>query len=323
MILLLLSVLSLNINASEDLGTCNLDEDGNLNCIGEKVTNDELKKISAKLIHLPESRPVTTINIKNTSITEIEADTFVNISIHELSIINNSKLTSIDPKAFIQKKDFESFAGLIIANNSQLVGPNLFELSNNLDTQVRLVLTGNAIKEVPENALKRTNKGHSLYHIQLERNHIERIGKGAFSAMDQIRFINISHNKINTIGDGAFYIMKELGNAEDVVLDLSYNKITSESFAASSIMVNWPHGFKPLDFSNNNITTLPQDVWGPLMYEKRYNQIKLMGNDIICDCKTKWLAPDGTGRWIFPHDLFCANTKKNFISMATKDFGCY
>jgi hypothetical protein len=321
MIFLLLSVLSFNINAIED--TCDF-QGGELNCIGEKVTNDELKKIGAKLTHLSESSPlrtINTINIINTSITEIEANTFVNTTLTQLHIINNSKLTSIDPKAFIQNENFDHFHVLKIVNNSQLTGPNLFELSNNLDTQTELVLTGNAIKEVPENALNNTNKGGSLKHINLNHNHIEKIGKKAFSAMNQIAVIEISHNRINTIGDEAFYMMQA---TQSVVLDLSYNKITSESISVYSITTIY--GFKPLNLSNNNITTLPKNVWGGLTNVNAINnQIILSGNDIICDCKTKWFlsTPFFASPYRVPDGTFCANTKKKFTDMTEKDFGCY
>ncbi len=275
----------MNLSDNQDLNPCNFDAFGTLYCIGENVTNDALKKISAKLTQLTKSTPIRKIHIKNTLATEIEANTFVNTSLDELFITYNSKLTSIDPKAFVQKEGFENFNNLIITNNNKLIGPNLFELSNNLKPHIQLVLSGNAIKEVPEHALKPTNANHALQYILLDNNHIERIGGGAFSTLNQIKVINISHNKIDTIGGNAFYM---IDHNSDVVLDLSNNKITSESFNPSSFIVPWPHGFKPLDFSNNNITTLPQSTWGPLSTDKKHNNVYLGGNNIICDCNIKW-----------------------------------
>jgi hypothetical protein len=314
----------LNLSAIIDLEPCKV-ENSDLYCIGENITNDVLKRIGAK-VSLSESE-METMYIKNTSVTEIEANTFVNITLNfGLYITYNSRLTSIDPKAFILKEGFDHFYNLIIANNSKLVGPNLFELSNNLKTRSELVLSGNAIREIPEDALRRHNGSNPLRSILLDNNQIERIGDSAFSALDQVAEINISHNRIDTIGENAFeiYIDFMKYGAINVALDLSYNKITSESFKSRSFALNYPLRFVPLDFTYNNITTLPQSVWSILTHKNLNYQIKLMGNDIICDCKAKWLSPDTTkGYFIVPDGVFCANTKKRFTDMTEKDFGCY
>ncbi len=91
--------------------------------------------------------------------------------------------------------------------------------------------------------------------------------------MNQIKEINLSNNKIDTIENGAFYIMRDYVNygKSMVVLDLSYNKISSESFISSEFIVNWPQGFVPLDFSYNSITTFPENVWRALTATIRYN----------------------------------------------------
>jgi hypothetical protein len=170
---------------------------GQIQCIGDKVNEEVLKKIDDNLKNdTNKTHEINLILIQNTSIKEI-GEWFNETKFRKIFIEKNDKLIKISPQAF--KSGI--LKSLVIRNNKHLNDVNIFKLARNLEPYETIEFDNNNLNEVPEGGLQGNARSRSvsLKFIYLNNNNITKIGNFAFDSLSNLEILSLNDNKISEI----------------------------------------------------------------------------------------------------------------------------
>uniref|UniRef100_UPI00398E744F leucine-rich repeat LGI family member 2a n=1 Tax=Pristiophorus japonicus TaxID=55135 RepID=UPI00398E744F len=155
---------------------------------------------------------------------------------------------------------------------------------------------------------------NDLTSLSLVNGSYREITEGMFSNLPFLQLLLLNSNSIMSIKDDAFAGLPHLE-----YLFIESNKIESISRHAFRGLRDLIH----LSLANNGIRSLPRDIFIDL---DSLIELDLRGNELQCDCKTKWMIT-----WLKTinatvTDVFCAgppdHERKKLIDMTTSDFDC-
>ncbi|XP_026753745.2 connectin-like [Galleria mellonella] len=238
------------------------------------------------------------ISIKFSSITEVEENTFINLTyIEEITMIKNEI-------EYLSKHSFNNLPHLSLLildeNNIKELVTDTFYKTPNLQ---KLYFTSNNISIIQDGAFRHLV---NLLELELDKNNISELRKECFEGLAKLKRLDLSHNKISVLNSFTF---TELWNLE--LLLLHYNDISivaQRSFDGLSQL-------KKLNLSHNNLIILAGELFagvrGLLGLDLRYNILKrftfddvnpiyenllkensyiyLEGNELLCDCHLAWM----------------------------------
>ena len=136
---------------------------------------------------------------------------------------------------------------------------------NGLDTLCKINFSNNQINEIPENFFKGLTE---ITHINFSNNYSKTINKNLFSGLSTIDRIDFSYNKIKCLPENLFYIMKSEEEGDNL------------------------KAIAGINFSNNQITTIPNDLFKGILSIQginfSFNQIISLPENLFLDVNTLW-----------------------------------
>jgi hypothetical protein len=234
----------------------------------------------------------TKFYLNNTAITELEENTFYDITFDKIVIHNSTKLKLINTHAFMVTnsllKSFDSRLTPIVYSP-----PNydiFYSLSLMLNIEEIIIINPNIV-EVPSYAF-RPIVGHQnkLRSIYIESGVIEKIGNYLFYGLNYLTNLSFYANKLDFIPKNAFHFEKT--SDETMHLWLGYNSLNDSSFENGS----FENFRKPtnLTLTHNNITYLDENIFLPFLQSNINNSITFKSDDKLnCDdCRNYWLRKE-------------------------------
>ncbi|XP_078081132.1 leucine-rich repeat LGI family member 2a [Mustelus asterias] len=155
---------------------------------------------------------------------------------------------------------------------------------------------------------------NDIISLSLVNGSYREITEGMFSNLPFLQLLLLNSNSVTSIDDDAFAGLPHLE-----YLFIESNNIESISKHAFRGL----RGLIHLSLANSGIRSLPRDVFSGL---DSLIELDLRGNELQCDCKTKWMTT-----WLkiinaTVSDVFCAGPPehegKKLTEMATSDFDC-
>ncbi|CAN7974680.1 unnamed protein product [Ixodes persulcatus] len=151
-----------------------------------------------------------------------------------------------------------------------------------------LNLGKNKLRTIPAQAFRHP----TLETLVLSENPIVSIGANAFAGLRGLKELLLSGTRLATLGD---YSMRILSDQPGLTINLADSLISSISRTAFAETAP-----QRLDLGGNNLTTLSEDVFGPLLVRmlrspRQFGEVPLLGlgnNPLSCyGCSFRWLVP--------------------------------
>lgn len=126
-----------------------------------------------------------------------------------------------------------------------------------------------------------------LFSLYLDRCQISTLEPGAFSELPSLTLLSLEYNNITKIPEGTFTNTPSL---QLLNMGNSHIEEVEDSFNGSSANIH-------ILLHNNQIRTLPEMTWRPLVEKIMYTplaqgMVDLMHNPLDCSCDVKWLIVD-------------------------------
>jgi hypothetical protein len=310
--------------APEVLNPCKCDTNG-ISCGGNDVINlkNIFNAIDQKLSE--NEKHFAQFYLNNTAITELEENTFYEITFDEIHIYNTTKLKLIHTNAFNATKSLtkilsvnyhytESYDPNAIPLTNSPPTHDIFHMLSSITTLEEIHLCYTNITGIPSLAFKPINGAqNNLTFITFAYSSIVEIGDNAFSALENLSFLSFADNKIESIPKTAFNF--ENDSKEIMQLDLQSNKLNGESFPSDSFNNMKRPTFLYLG-NNPNLKYLDQHIFQPFLESNIKNKIFIdeggfkNGNFDCDDCRSYWLKKES--KYNNRTDLWKCSNGKNY-----------
>jgi hypothetical protein len=230
----------------------------------------------------------------NTAITEIEENTFFEVTFDQIEIGFATNLKKINSHAFTSNNLVTKMFRL---NNASIVDspPNydIFVVLSSFINLEYLELRGTQISEIPSYAFQPINGTQSkLYYIDFGRNKIEKIGNYSFYDLKNLTYLSFSENPLKLISMNSFHF-QNVSN-QTFLLNLSYiNTLNGSSFTTNSL-INIKRLTSILLFGDLNLKFFDQTIFLPFFESNPKNSILLyISPKLDCDdCRSHWLVKE-------------------------------
>ncbi|KAM3959727.1 uncharacterized protein ACR2FA_006251 [Aphomia sociella] len=241
---------------------------------------------------------VKNINVKYSSISEIEAYTFINLTSLEEIMMTKNQIE------YLSKHSFYNLPNLTVLtldenNIKEVVTDTFFELPS----LQKLYLTNNNLSVIQGGAFRRLV---NLLELELDKNNISELKKECFDGLANLKRLDLRRNKLSVLNS---FIFTELWNLQVLLLDNNEISIMApRSFDGLSQL-------KKLSLSYNKLVTLTTGLFEGIRalsgLNLRHNQLKrctfddlkpiydnlmhpisyiyLEGNEFPCDCHLAWM----------------------------------
>ncbi len=277
----------------EVLNPCKCDENG-IKCGGNNVLNLKhvFENIDQKLGQ--NEKHFKKFYLNNTAITEIEENTFFEVTFDEIYIYNATNLKSINSHAFnstnLVTKRFLSYNAPIV--NSP---PNhdLFVVLSSFINLETLILTGTQISEIPSYAFRPIIGIQSkLLYIDFYGNKIEKIGNYSFYDLKNLTILSFEDNPLKLISMNSFHF-KDVSNQTFRLNLYKINSLNGSSFAINSLS-NIKRPTLIYLGSDPNLKFFDETIFVPFFESNPKNYIYLsVVTKIDCDdCRSHWLVKE-------------------------------
>ncbi len=287
---------------------------GQIQCIGEEVNEDILKKINDNLKNdSSNTQEINLILIQSTNISEID-DLFTDIKFRKIFIENNKNLNTISKNAFARG----ILKSLVIRDNPKLNDKKIFDLARRLEPSETIEFDNNSLTEVPEGGfmLNSNSSSQSLKHIYLNNNKITKILNYAFEGFKNLEILSLNNNQISKIDKNGL----KFGDGINVTVLLNNNKLTYEAFKGiNESNPNITH--LSLHLENNTIDDLPQDIFKEILETEKI-ELFLNDNNFKCkNCTLEWLLDLKGDAYNNFHSVYCIkeNIKVPVTHLEKKD----
>jgi hypothetical protein len=246
----------------------------------------------------------------NTAITELEENTFYEITFEEIYIFNATKLKLINTRAFgatnlVTKifkvnyiNDYTDFPENRTALCDSPPEHDLFFMLSSLVNLETLDISYTNIDAIPSHAFRPSsgNQNHNLRYISFYNNKIKEIGDSPFYYLNNLYYLIFFSNNITSIPKTAFNFKNNFNTR--LTLDLMKNNLNGTSFEIGSL-----NNLKtPTELNlkeNPNLTYLDQTIFQPFLDSNVENKVILeeelykKQTTFDCDdCRNYWLKKD-------------------------------
>jgi hypothetical protein len=231
--------------------------------------------------------------LNNTAITEIEENTFFEITFDEIYIYYAIKLKSINSHAFnstnlVTKRFFSYYSPIVNSppNYDLFLALSLFI---NLE---RLELYGTQISEIPSYAFRPIIGIQSkLSFIDFGVNNMKEIGNYSFYDLKNLTSLTFTYESLELISMNSFHF----NNVSNQTFELHLNNIYSlngSSFAINSLS-NIERPTQIYLRSANHLEFFDETIFLPFLASNPENKILLNSTYIDCDdCRSNWLVKE-------------------------------
>ncbi len=260
--------------------------------------------------------------LDNTTITELDENTFYDITFDEIAIFWNRELRFINSNTFGATR-FVTKRLNIEYNPIENSPPDydFFQMLNSMKN-VHIILGQHLnITEIPSYAFG-PDIGNNLTFLGLPAAGIEKIGNYAFYELNNLEELDLDHNTIHFIPENAFTFKNYSDKNLLINLEGMYS-LNSTGFEIGSLSnIKRPTILKLK--SNENITYLKEEVFKPFFEANVENRVQLTDsygkNGIDCNnCKNYWLKKEL--KYFIRTDLIkCSNGK--YFEDRTNFNGC-
>ncbi len=239
----------------------------------------------------------------NTAITELEENTFYEITFEEIYIFNATKLKLINTRAFgatnlVTKifkvnyiNDYSDFPENKTALFNSPPEHDLFLMLSSMVNLEELKISYTNIDAIPSHAFRPSNGNqNNLGSIDFFNNKIKEIGDSPFYYLNNLYHLTFFSNHIASISKTAFNF-KNYSNKK-MKLILLYNNLNGTSFEIGSLNNLKRPTELDLEF-NQNLTYLDQNIFQPFLDSNVENKIIIGQIYFDCDdCRSYWLKKD-------------------------------
>lgn len=243
-----------------------------------------------------ESQPLITFDqfkLVNSELTELGnggkvQDLFAGVAFKKINILRNKKLKRIDENAFTASAN--ATTELVFEDNAVLGSEEtdvhtLFRLANSFPNLQVLHITECDIRLVPDHAFSRAQP--ALREIMMTDNRIRSIGAKPFTLLSGLELLNLDGNQISHFSVDSFNMpLNRLHPKKRLKIFLNSNALNDGSLPVGIFARLRRPAYLNLD--RNNLTTLPEAVFGSLAL--RGSVLSLRKNPLRCDCRLKWLV---------------------------------
>ena len=243
--------------------------------------------------------------LHNRFITELEENTFKDITFDRIRIEYCDNLTKVHNNAFAGT-DLVT-RSVIFCENHAFSDISIFGVFSKFVNLEKLNLGHNNITEIPSNAFK----GHEgqLKRLSLMGNSYEKIGSRPFYKLRSLWSLSISNTLIDYIPEYAFEFEEE--SNKGLALWFALNKLlNSSSFHQDSLIHFKRPTFIKTTYWGNHFEYLEESVFKKFLNTNPVNRIYLTSVNFDCNnCKNIWLTnqPNLMKRIV---DLKCSNKKQ-------------
>ena len=232
--------------------------------------------------------------LNNTSITELKANTFKDITFDKIEIKECPNLKTISENAFSQT-DLVTKEVIFYENGNLQSGPghSIFKSLSKFINIEKITITHPNITEIPNNAFE-VSVGYQdkLTYFYFYGPSLTKLGDRAFAKLRKLEQLFLIRTSIDHISEHAF----EFEDKSDRVLKLSLvlNKFMDKwNYSNMSLT----HFKRPvlLDFgwNDNNVEYLEEKVLHPFLKSNAKNSISLKNVYIDCtDCRSYWVKKE-------------------------------
>lgn len=231
-------------------------------------------------------------HLNNTFITELRANTTLDLTFDDITIEQAKNLTHIDADAFGATTKVTT--SLRIFYNPKLENhTSLFGAVKKFTNIVVLSLDFNNITEIPSNALSQHNL---LEDVTLRGPSIRKIGDKPFQYLRILNTLEMTQTNIDYIPENAFYFINK-NNGNLVFIFNDNNRIDSRSFAENSLInfkrnVNFYYLSKTKE---KDLQYLDERVFLPFLLSNSGSLLNVLGHRFDCnDCRSFWLVKNPT-----------------------------
>ncbi len=261
-------------------------------CAGNQTLNLKqiFKNVSQSLAE--NEKNFNLFDLNNTAITELEENTFSDITFNYVQIMNAKNLKLIHTNAFKSSNSFIHDFGVF---NSPIVNspPNhdIFHLMRSMINLRDIQLDGTQITEIPMNAFKPLEGSESqLQAISFFKSPIKKIGNDSFYGLKNLTLLSFDRTSLEFISSNAFHFENHTNELLTIYL------FDIKSLNGSSFDINSLSSLKrptTIYMGNNpNIKFLDEKVFRPFFEADHRNKILLFKNFLIdCDdCRSHWIV---------------------------------
>ncbi|EEC00273.1 membrane glycoprotein LIG-1, putative [Ixodes scapularis] len=262
---------------------CTCDHEG-INCMKANSAQELRKAFRATGANEHES-----LWIQKTPIQSFPAGVLGDFKFRHVHVEINANLTAFDLGSLNNTKKF--LVSISLFKNA--LSSFDFKGISSFPKLLTLNLGKNKLRTIPAQAFSHP----TLEALVLSENPIVSVGAKAFAGLRELRELFLSGTRLTTLGDNS---MKILSIQPGLTINLADSLISSISRTAFT-------GTAPqrLDLSGNNLTTLSEDVFRPLLYRmlrspRKFGEVPMIGlgnNPLSCyGCSFRWLVPLRTSR---------------------------
>jgi len=287
-------------------------------CGGDEVIN--LKRIFNILSNfLPdEVKQFDRFVLNNTAITELQENTFSDITFERIHFENAYNLVLIDKFAF-------SGSSLTIKKLTSIKTPltnstdsyDLFTAISLMVNLEELSIKESNIIEIPTDAFRQINGQQKNLKLIEINSALKKIGKNSLENLPSLKTLRLNNNNINYVSESAFNTLKE--NKLQLDIQLNNNQLGSTSFHSLA----FSNLKRPiyLNLNHNAIKYLDKVAFESMLNKNKMNRISI--NRLDCDdCRSHWLLENHYSTSQL--DITCSNGRKlldnfNFASCSNKN----
>jgi len=259
--------------------------------------------------------------LNNTAITEIEENTFLEVTFDEINIYSATNLKSINSHAFTSTN---LVTKLLRIDYTPIINspPNydvFFALSSFINLE-ELLLIGTQISEIPSYAFRPINGIQSkLSEMSFSYNKIEKIGNYSFYDLKNLTRLIFQENPLKLISMNSFHFKNVSNQTFNLRLD-NINTLNGSSFAINSLSnIKRP---TTINFdSDPNLKFFDETIFLPFFESNPKNKISLTMHIDCDDCRSHWLVKESKYLERFDqikclngNDIMNSNNFKNCIS---------
>jgi hypothetical protein len=233
-------------------------------------------------------------DLKYTTITELEENTFSDITFDYIQIANSTNLKLIHTNAF---NSSNSFIHDLAVFNSPIVNspPNhdIFHLIRSMINLRNIQLDGTQITEIPSNAFQPLEGSESqVQTIMFNKSPIKKIGNYSFYGLKNLTLLGFDGTSLEFISSNAFHFENQTNELLIIYLD------NTKSLNGSSFDINSLSSFKrptTIYMGNSpNIKFLDEKIFRPFFEADQRNKIVFFEYLLIdCDdCRSHWIVKE-------------------------------
>ncbi len=238
--------------------------------------------------------------LNNTAITELEENTFHNITFDQIYIFNATKLKLINTHAFIAtnsvtKKFSVNWYSFKEVDSKALINspPNydIFLMLSSIISLEEIYLVYTNITQIPSHAFRSVNEiQKNLTTIWFNGSPIVTIGNYSFYDLNNLDELSFDLTLIDSIPSNALHFREDSNNK--MRLYLQYMKLNESSFEIESLN----NLKRPTDLliGGSKLTYLDQNIFQPFLESNFENKIWFQGSGYFdCDdCRSFWLKKE-------------------------------